>query len=356
LEPTFLKSSHLGLYCRFMNGNMVATGHALKKTLRTITDMLIAPSPDYKAVRDACAALSAYFCDVSGFDINEREIQQHISTDAGLAVSPYAAAFCITDMLRTRGFIQGIKEAIDAKLNEKPDHPVTVLYAGTGPFATLLTPLTTVYEPAQLQVILMDINPLSIEYLHKIIQHLDIHPYIIDVVQADALSYNIPQKHLPDILVSETMKPGLQKEPQVRIVANLLSQCDSGTFLIPELVKVDVCLAGNLAKDPEAIILLQTLFEFNSQTAKQIKDDPENVPLLAGGVVVEIKNSVENYGRLVLSTAVKIFNDHWLRFNESSLSVRHVLMNMTDIKKFPARLLFKYKMGNLPGFIFAELE
>jgi hypothetical protein len=151
------------------------------------------------------------------------------------------------------------------------------------------------------------------------------------------------------------MKPGLQKEPQVSIVANLLSQCDPGTILIPELVKVDLCLAGNIAKNPGAIIFLQTLFEFNSQTAKQIKDDPETVPFFAEGIVVEIKKAKENYGRLVLTTTIKIFNDHWLRFNESSLSVRHVVMYIADIKRFPARLLFKYKIDKQPGFVVTEL-
>lgn len=37
-------------------------------------------------------------------------------------------------------------------------------------------------------------------------------------------------------------------------VANLISQCDPGIILIPELVKVDVCFAGNNAKDSGATI------------------------------------------------------------------------------------------------------
>jgi len=258
-------------------------------------------------------------------------------------------------MMRTRNFLQGIKEAIDTKLKENPGRPVTVLYAVTGPFATLLIPLTTIYEPSQLQLVLMDINLISIEHLQKIIQKLNIQSYIINVVQADAISYSIPQKHQPDILVSETMKPGLQKEPQVSIVANLLSQCSPGTILIPEQVKVDVCLAGNVAKKPEAIILLQTLIEFNSRTAKQLKDSPEKVSVLNEGIIIEIKQVKENYGRLVLTTELKIFNNHCLRFNESSLSMMYVLMNMDDIKRFPASLLFKYKTENEPGFIVKQL-
>lgn len=331
----------------------IATGPFIN--LRKITKDLLLPSHDYMTVREACFKLFSFFRDETAFDVHEIINQEHIRTSSGLAVSPYAAAFCILDIMRTKKFLQGIKEAIDTKLKENPGSAVKVLYAGTGPFGTLLLPLTTIYEPSQLQLVLMDINPISIEHLQKVIQHLNIGSYITDVVQADALSYIIPQKDQPDILVSETMKPGLQKEPQVSIVANLLAQCNPGTILIPELVKVDACLAGNLTRDPGAIIFLQTLFAFNDQAAKQVKENPEKIPLLNEGIVIEIKQAKENYTRLILSTSIKIFNDWRLDFNESGLTVRHGLMNMADISEFPARLLFRYKLKDEPGFIVTQL-
>jgi len=275
-------------------------------TLGAITNTLLKPEIDYSAVRNVCVSLSSFFCELSGFDMESLENREHKPTHAGIAVSPYAAAFCITDMMRTRNFVRGIKEAIDVKLRTKKNEPVIVFYAGTGPFGTLLIPLTTIFTASQLQLVLMDINPISIKHLKIIINQLNLQSYIIDVVEADGLSYSIPLNHQPDILVSETMKPGFKKEPQVSIIANLISQCNPGTILIPELVKVDVCLAGNIAKNPEVIIVLRTLFEFNSQTAKQIKEFPETVPVLAEGVTVEILKQVENYGRVVLTTAVKI--------------------------------------------------
>jgi hypothetical protein len=74
-------------------------------------------------------------------------------TPAGLAIDTRSAALCIFDMMRTRKFLLGIRDAIDEKLRIDPGQPVTILYAGTGPFATLLTPLITVFRPDQLQMV-----------------------------------------------------------------------------------------------------------------------------------------------------------------------------------------------------------
>jgi hypothetical protein len=99
--------------------------------------------------------------------------------------------------------------------------------------------------------------------------------HIVDFVQADAVTYSIPGNQQPGIIVSETMKSGLQTEPQVSIVANLLSQCDQNTILIPELINVDVCLAGDMINYPGSFIRLKTLLELDAKTAVRIKNNPE---------------------------------------------------------------------------------
>ena len=127
-------------------------------TLKEITDILLTPVLDYSTVRNACASLCDFFYQISGFDDSAKENQAHIQTPAGLAVSPFSAAFCVIDMIRTRNFLQGIKEAIDFRLKINPEKPVIIFYAGTGPFATLLIPLITQFEPAQLKMVLLEIN------------------------------------------------------------------------------------------------------------------------------------------------------------------------------------------------------
>lgn len=322
--------------------------------LKNITGILLSPNLNYTAVRDACISLSAFFCELSGFNIGARENQEHIISEAGQAVSPFTAAHCVTDMMRTRNFLQGIRDAIDEKAAQKKEEPVIVLYAGTGPFATLLTPLTTIYTPTQLQLVLMDINPISIQYLQKIIEKLHLHPYIIDLVEADAASYIIPSRHQPDILVSETMKPGLLKEPQVNITANLVPQCTNQTILIPERIEVNACLAGNVALHPEDFITLSALLQLDKQTAMVIKKTPGLIPVLSEGVVVIIPDNTGH--ALVLGTIIKIFNKHYLKMNESSLTVNHRLMDVSAIGKLPARVLFKYHLKNEPGFSVSVID
>lgn len=324
--------------------------------LKDITSVLLSPELDYTAVRNSCTELYKIFSSVSAFKENAPEMQVHISTASGLAVSPYAAAFCISDMMRTKKFLQGIKEAVSAKLKEHPGRPVKIFYAGCGPFATLLTPLTTVFNPAQMQLVLLDINPLSHEYLQKIIRGFELENYILGIEVTDALQYTIPVLYKPDILVSETMKPGLAKEPQVSLISHLLPQCDTRTIVIPESIRIDACLLGNTVNNPGAIQVLKTLMKFDAALAFQINHNPKEVDVLTNGITIIINDRpAEIFSRLVLNTQINIYGDHQLDFYDSSLTLPVTVMDIAAIKKYPARLLFHYRIGDSPGFTVREL-
>lgn len=321
------------------------------KQLKEITAALLSPASDYNTLRQSAYALKDLFTQAAGFDEGDFANQQHIPTAAGLAVGPYAAAFCIIDMMRTVKFLRGIKEAVDERLKMNPGKPVLVFYAGSGPFATLLTPLITCFSPGQLQMVLLEINETSIGYLQKTIQHFNMAEYVKAVEQGDAVQYNIPEQYQPDILVSETMKPGLAKEPQVAVAASLLPQCNRQPILIPQKIKISLCLSGNLMNDPEAFIELQVLFELNTTTALQIKNDPVNIPVLSGGVDVIIPERPEpHFTKLVLDTRITVFGNHVLGLQESGLTITVPVMDIAAIKEYPARLRFRYAMGSNPGF------
>ena len=237
-----------------------------------------------------------------------------------------------------------------------PERPVTILYAGTGPFATLLTPLITIFRPVQLQMILLEINPVSFHYLQKTIQQFGMEDYIVDLLQTDAVTWLIPGNRQPDIIVSETMKPGLQKEPQVSVVANLLSQCTQKPILIPELIKVDVCLVGNLINYSDAITSIKTLLELDAETAVQIKNNPHDIPVLSQGILVTIPELPGSpFTGLILDTSVRVFGQHVLGFNETGITLPLPLMEIAALKKFPARLLFRYHIESEPGFRVTEM-
>jgi hypothetical protein len=152
------------------------------------------------------------------------------------------------------------------------------------------------------------------------------------------------------------MKPGLQREPQVSIVANLLSQCNLKPILIPELIKVDVCLVGNMMNYPDSIMSLKTLLELDAETAVRIKNNPKDIPALSQGILVTIPELPgSQYNRLVLDTSIRVFGHHALGFNESGITLPQPLMELVALKKFPARLLFKYHIQSEPGFRVIEM-
>jgi hypothetical protein len=82
-------------------------------------------------------------------------------------------------------------------------------------------------------------------------------PYIMDLVQAHALFYIIPDIQRPDILISETLKPGPYKELQVSIVSHLISQCKKNTVLIPGDIKIDLPGAGNLLNSLDVLFIFK---------------------------------------------------------------------------------------------------
>ena len=58
--------------------------------LKSITSVLLSPELDYTAVRNSCTALYEIFSSVSAFKENAPEVQTHISTASGLAVTGLA--------------------------------------------------------------------------------------------------------------------------------------------------------------------------------------------------------------------------------------------------------------------------
>jgi hypothetical protein len=323
--------------------------------LGRITNILLEDHIDYTAIRDACMALRNIFFEATGFDESLPETQAHISTEAGLAVGPLSAAFCITDMLRTRVFLRGLFEAIKDRLTINPSKPVTVLYAGTGPFATLLVPLTTRFTPQQLQMVLLEINPVSIIHLRKTIEYFHIEPYIALLEEADAVQYIIPQTCQPDILLSETMKPALLREPQVSIVANLATQ-RVDAILIPECIRIEAAFMPQLSHPNFSVHPLCVLLELTSETGRQLKDGTIKQPVFSDGVVVEITALPDSsFTRLSLLTHLHIYKEHIVQFNESSLTIPQPVMRTDEITHWPASFHFQYLFSPEPHFLVAQL-
>lgn len=91
-----------------------------QQRFKRITEVILADTTAYSAIREACILLSEFFCEQTGFRPDNLENQKHIPTTTGLAVSPYAAAFCIIDIMRTRIFMRGLRDAIIERKRSNP--------------------------------------------------------------------------------------------------------------------------------------------------------------------------------------------------------------------------------------------
>jgi hypothetical protein len=318
--------------------------------LKEITQILLSEESSYGQIRDACLNLLQLFYHVTGFDESIPVNNKHMQTAAGQAVSPQAAAVCIRDMMRTHVFMRGLQKAIAAKLQQNPGRAVTVLYAGTGPFATLLLPLVTVFDAAQLQMLLLDINPASIAYLNSIIQYFNLETYVLQVVETDAVTYRVPPELKPDIILSETMMPSLKTEPQVSIVASLVGQCPQA-ILIPEKIEVVAALYNSKMDDKIRFIHLETLLVFTKAEALKMAAEQQTGDAVFPVTRLQVNKPPEPYwSRLALLTFITVFNDAVLTLNESSLTMPQFVYNLHTIQNWPAVFNLQYRIFPVPGF------
>jgi hypothetical protein len=319
--------------------------------LKRITQILIADESSYLQIRNACTHLLEFFYRVTEFDETDTVNQKHMQSAAGQAVSPQAAAVCIRDFMRTRVFMRGLKEAISTKLLANPRKAVTVLYAGTGPFATLLIPMVTMFSTSELNMLLLDINPASIDHLNRIINYFNLQPYVLQVVEADAVTYQVPAQLLPDIILSETMMPSLKKEPQISIAANLVSQCPQA-LLVPEMIEVKAVLYSSKTDDEKLFIHLETLLSFTKDAALKMAVKQQKGTEIFPVTRLQVQQPPQpSFSRLALLTDIRVFNEHTLTLNESSLTIPQYVYNLHSIKTWPAVFYIQYSIFPVPGFI-----
>lgn len=162
-----------------------------------------------------------------------------VAVKGGVALSGFHAAACVDDFFRTVSFIKGVHNAIKKLGNDFPEKTINILYAGTGPYATLILPLLPLLDKNRMAVIFLDINASSIESVRGLTDTLGLNEYNLNYVVADATTYTIPENFAIDLVVSETMHYGLTLEPQVAIVKNLAPQMPLHAILIPEEINID---------------------------------------------------------------------------------------------------------------------
>lgn len=263
-------------------------------------------------------------------------------TASGVVLNPSDAGQCLTEMQRTEAFVKGLDQAIQVKKAEGKA-PVRVFYAGCGPFATLILPLTFRYSPEELRVTILDYHQQSIDSATHLLESLGKEAYIEGAVVHDAVTYKVPEGYQPDIFLTETLQRALTQECQVPIVCNLLPQFSEDVILVPREIRVHG-LWTELPKGEEnraAVtphdVETDPIIRFNADTAR------------SGRYVfgVEGKAAANDAQTFCLQTEIDVFGEWKLRRNETGLTCPHP---MPEVKVKPGEILhFEYEVSGQPG-------
>ena len=160
---------------------------------------------------------------------------------SGVAINPAAAAFCIKDYQRTLQFIAGIQAALCALDQRLPARPIRVLYAGCGPFATLLLPLLSQWSEGRLDCHLLDIHAQSLHSVQALVADCQLEAINLSYHCADACHWSSAERF--DLIIAETLQKALEQEPQWAVTANLSRLLKPQGIFIPEQITLNLWAA-----------------------------------------------------------------------------------------------------------------
>jgi len=314
------------------------------QTLKKLTGVLLSETAQIGDLHKAVHALHDLFADAAGIAAGD-VTDDPIYLASGKAISPIQAVHCLLEFKRTAVFIRGIYKAILHLQQVFGGKRINILYAGCGPYATLLTPLTTLFSPDEINFILLDINSICLDAAGKLYEHLKLTAYVKKHVLADASVYRIEEEDEIHLIVSETMQHALKKEPQVAIMLNLIPQLPAGGIFIPEEISVNAKLTSGREeslglteedKVPERIDL-GMVYSIGTQRAKPHKTVTFNLPKDTG-----------SHNSLNLFTDIKVYKNDILTTNDCSLNLPLRLCEIDIIKE--KQVSFTYQMTDKPHF------
>ncbi|MDX2361629.1 MAG: hypothetical protein QNK23_12545 [Crocinitomicaceae bacterium] len=293
-------------------------------------------------------------CDL---DMEANEQREDIHFDNGKALGTTWAAHCIRDILRTKKFIKGLAKAIEDALESK-NHPIHVMYAGTGPFATLALPLLAKYSHEEVCFTFIEINKPSFESMKKVIAKLGFEPSVVAYENVDATIYQYTGERTIDIVVSETMQRGLVREQQVPITMNLIPQLPADAVFIPEKIGLEICLMNHekfhartpTTKESDYVYRLGKFFESSVEWlgSNESVAKADNTYYFPEKTIELSKEKIRNFNQLVTFTDIQVYQDERIMVNESGLTSPMILEDLSSVEE-DRHLTICYKVDAEPG-------
>jgi hypothetical protein len=328
--------------------------------LSNIARVIIEDTNNYGDLLVVLRDLKSLFFQVSELDITSEEYIQDIHHTTGKAIGTNWAARCIDDLLRTKRFIKGTHKAILAALKKSDGKPVTLLYIGTGPFATLVMPLTTLFTPQQLQLVLVEVNPMSIAALKNCIINFEVSDYVKKIYACDAAQLKIDNPLEIDILLLECLQFALVKEQQVAITYNLIPQLREDVILIPEEIKLSICLIDNKKKMNYITCLnplekqdyyknINSVFTLNKEEILKSNAGTTEKPIVFPIITTPLaEEDKKNYDSVTIATEICVYDDQRLEIDMCSLTMVYKLTNIANTTTIKA-IDTQYLVSKNPG-------
>ncbi len=308
--------------------------------IRKNTRQLLDCEDDFFIMKNSAYKLYQIFSEISGIYFENNQ-DDHIELETGRALSPSTAAHCLVEFKRTAIFLRGIKKAIDQK-NAESKLPIKILYAGSGPYASLITPLLTLFNDDQVKITLLDINEASLEAVKSLITALQLQNYIEEYVLADATKYKFNKAY--DIVVSETMQACLENEPMVHIMNNLIPQMKDDAIFIPEEIYLDFYLSDrNLFNERILAKNIGKDIEYKKFVDHFIKLNKYSLNALGNKKTLIIPEYSANFKELILDTFITVYNEEKLKERECSLNCSRQFYDLSVQKIEAAEFYLDFK-------------
>jgi predicted RNA methylase len=328
-------------------------------SLKEISNTLFNEDANYGEVFTAVRAYKKLLMDAARFEIGNIPQDETIVTASGKAIGPTYASSCIDDVFRTYKFICGIFKAVE-ELRKNGVKKVHIAYAGTGPFAALVLPLTTVFSEDEITFTLIEINPKSLELLKQTLNAFNLNGYVKKIHLEDATLLQLPDGDTIDMLVVEAMTNALKSEHQVAICYNIVPQLRDDSILIPQEINLNLLAIDaeklkqhKLSLDSEICYYekLGKLFTLNKATiqehAEEVKSNfPTHQFPIQETVLPEYLN--EEFTELSIETFIQVYGPVNLSIDESGLTVLCKLYEINPMKELGTVLQSKYICGKLP--------
>lgn len=285
-------------------------------------------------------------------DITFDAFAQDSYLEQGLAINPQAAARCVDDIKRTTAFIRGIKQAIEhllkPSLQNKSLSPIKILYAGTGPYATLLLPLLSQFSSKSLSIELLDIHQESLNAIKKVLAYFELLDFNITFHCLDACDFK-PNKQY-DLIISEVMQKALEQEPQFMVTYHLTPLLSKKGIFIPEAIDVSLQLCefdqkslisnNTIQKWPLISLTTNNVIQLYGQRFKH--NGESHIPL-------QNIDCLQWSGKIkpVLFTHIKIYKHIQLIENDSDLTKPVQFFAIENIEQ-SSNVTITYQLGNYP--------